>query len=160
MAWGSLPSSPPSPGPRLSWCCCRQASTSPRGTGAVRQHQGGAGERPPFSTLRARPNEHPSFCCARESSWLLLTMSSHQAGFRRQLATAGPLPFKAKEVVFMQTKHETVLVQRRALQAPKVMLDDAVQARPGRLRPNNSEEPPRWQFHYGQQRERPTGRRL
>ena len=35
----------------------------------------------------------------------------------------------------MQTKHETVLVQRRALQAPEVMLDDAIQARPDRLRP-------------------------
>ena len=48
-----------------------------------------------------------------------------QAGLGRQLATAGPLPFKAKEFVLMQTKHETVLVQRRAMQAPEVMLDDA-----------------------------------
>ena len=87
-------------------------------------------------------------------------MSGHRAGFRRQLATAGPLPFKAKEVVLMLSEHETALVLRRALQTSEVMLDDAVQARPGRLRPNNSEEPPRWQFHYGQQRERPTGRRL
>ena len=49
-----------------------------------------------------------------------------QAGFRQQLATAGPLPFKAKEFVLMQPKNETVLVQRRVLQAPDVMLDDAV----------------------------------
>src|SRR6185312_1627400 len=42
----------------------------PQGTGALCQYQGGAGERPPFSMLRARPNEHPSFCCARVSSWL------------------------------------------------------------------------------------------
>ena len=42
----------------------------PQGAGALCQHQGGAGERPPFSTLRARPNKHPSFCCARVSSWL------------------------------------------------------------------------------------------
>ena len=42
----------------------------PQGAGALCQHQGGAGERPPFSTLRARPNEHPSFRCARVSSWL------------------------------------------------------------------------------------------
>ena len=49
-----------------------------------------------------------------------------QAGPGRQPATAGPLPFKAKEFVLMQTKHETILVQRRALQAPEVMLDDAV----------------------------------
>ena len=88
--------------------------------------QGGAGERPPFSTLRARPNEHPSFRCARVSSWLQLTMSGHRAGFRQQPATAGPLPFKAKEVVLMLSEHETVLVLGRALQAPEVMLDDAV----------------------------------
>ena len=80
----------------------------------------------PFSTLRARPNEHPSFCCARVSSWLQLTMSGHRAGFRRQPATAGTLPFKAKEVVLMLSEHETALVLRRALQAPEVMLDDAV----------------------------------
>jgi len=57
-----------------------------------------------------------------------------QAGPGRQLATAGPLPFKAKEFVLMQTKHETVLVQRRARQAPEVMLDDAVLACPGHFR--------------------------
>jgi len=42
------------------------------------------------------------------------------------VATAGPLPFKAKEVVLIQTKHETAFEQRRALQAPEVMLDDVV----------------------------------
>jgi len=115
-----------SPGSGLSWCCCRQASTSPRGTGALRQHQGGAGERPPFSTLRARPNEHPSVRCSREPGRLQLTMSGHRAGFRRQPATVGPLPFKSKEIVLMQSKHETVLMLGRALQAPEVMLDDAV----------------------------------
>ena len=62
-------------------------------------------------------------------------MSGHRAGFRRQLATAGPLPFKAKEVVLMLSEHETALVLRRAQQAPEVMLDDVVQARPDRLRP-------------------------
>ena len=86
----------------------------PQGAGALCQHQGGAGNRPPFTTLRARPNEHPSF---ENGLW---------AGLRWQLTTAGPLPFKAKEFVLMQTKNETVLVQRRALQAPEVMLDDAV----------------------------------
>ena len=35
----------------------------------------------------------------------------------------------------MLSEHETVLVLRRAPQAPEVMLDDAVQARPDRLRP-------------------------
>ena len=38
-----------------------------------------------------------------------------QAGFCQQLATAGPLPFKAKEVVLMLSEHKTALVQRRAL---------------------------------------------
>ena len=35
----------------------------PQGAGALCQHQGGAGDRPPFTTLRARPNKHPSFRC-------------------------------------------------------------------------------------------------
>ena len=34
--------------------------TPPPGAGAQRQHQGRAGERPPFYTLRAHPNEHPA----------------------------------------------------------------------------------------------------
>jgi len=34
--------------------------TPPRGAGAQRQHQGRAGERPPFYTLRAHSNEHPA----------------------------------------------------------------------------------------------------
>ena len=42
----------------------------PQGEGALYQHHGGAGERPPFSTLRARPNEHPPIRCARVPSWL------------------------------------------------------------------------------------------
>ena len=61
-------------------------------------------------------------------------MSSHRAGFRRQPATAGPLPFKAKEIVLMLSEHATVLVLGRALQAPELLLDEAVQARLGRLR--------------------------
>ena len=61
-------------------------------------------------------------------------MSGHRAGFRRQLATAGLLPFKAKEFVPMLSEHGTVLVLGRALQTPEVMLDDAVQAHLGRLR--------------------------
>jgi len=103
----------------------RRQPLSP-GSGALCQHQGKAGERPPFSTLRARLNEHPTFRCARTSSWFQHIKGSLRAGFRRQLAVAGPLPFKAKEFVLMQTKHETVLVQKKALQAPEVMLDDAV----------------------------------
>ena len=95
---------------------------------------GEAGERPPFSTLRARPNEHPSFRCARTLIWLQHIEGSHRAGFRRQPAAAGPLPFKAKEFVPMLSERGTVFVLGRALQAPEVMLDDAVQAHPGRLR--------------------------
>ena len=34
----------------------------------------------------------------------------------------------------MLSEHGTVLVLARALQAPEVMLDDVVQAHPGRLR--------------------------
>src|SRR6185503_17487396 len=82
---------------------------------------------------RARPNEHPSFRCDWAASQLQHIESGHRAGFRRPLATAGPLPFKVKEFVPMLSEHETVLVLGRALQAPEVMLDDAVQARPGRL---------------------------
>ena len=63
-----------------------------------------------------------------------LVMSNHRAGFRRQTAAAGPLPFKAKEFVSMLPRHMTVLRQGRAPRAPEVMLDDAVQARPGCLR--------------------------
>jgi len=43
--------------------------TPPPGAGAQRQHQGRAGERPPFSTLRAHPNEHPARD-KRSSGWL------------------------------------------------------------------------------------------
>ena len=57
-----------------------------------------------------------------------------RASFRRQLATARLLPFKPKEFVPMLSERGTVLVLGRALQAPEVMPDDAVQAHPGRLR--------------------------
>ena len=69
------------------------------------------------------------------SSWFQRIEGGHRAGSRRQLATAGPLPFKAKEFVLMLSERGTVLVLKRAPQAPEVMLDDAVQARPDRLRP-------------------------
>ena len=42
----------------------------PQGTGALCQHRGGAGKRPPFSMLRACPNEHPSIRCVRVSGRL------------------------------------------------------------------------------------------
>ena len=44
--------------------------TGPRhqARGPRREHQGQAGERPPFSTLRARPYEHPfSYCSKRQA---------------------------------------------------------------------------------------------
>ena len=44
----------------------------PQGAGALDQHQGGAGERPPFSTLRAHPNEHPARD-EQSSGWLPAT---------------------------------------------------------------------------------------
>ena len=106
----------------------------PQGAGALCQHQGEAGERPPFSTLRARPNEHPTFRCARTSSWLQHIESGHRAGFRQPLATAGPLTFKAKEIVLMLSEHETVLVLGKALHAPEVMLYRHVQ---GAFAPND-----------------------
>ena len=133
--------------PRLAQASLGAAANRPRpplrGARALNQHQGGAGERPPFSTLHAHPNEHPSFHCARVSSWLQHIESGHRAGFRRQLATAGPLPFKAKEFVPMLSERGTVLVLGRAPQAPEVMLDDAVQARPGRLRPQRLRRAPK-----------------
>ena len=67
-----------------------------------------------------------------------LVVSNHRAGFRRQTAGAWPFPFKAKEFVLMLSERGTVLVLGRAPQAPEVMLDDAVQARPDRLRPPSS----------------------
>ena len=60
----------------------------------------------------------------------------------------------------MLSEHRTILVLGEAPQTPEVMLDDAIQARPGRHHPNDSEEPPRRQLHYGQQRARLTGQRL
>ena len=78
-----------------------------------------------------------------------LVMSNHRAGFRRQTAAAGPLPFKAKEFVSMLPRHMTVLRQGRALRAPEVMLDDAVQAHPGCLRLRRLWRTQRWRFHSG-----------
>ena len=104
----------PSPASSLPWSCCRQASTSTARRGgpvpAPRwSRRTTALLHAPCSSERA-----PVLPQLRVSSWLRLTMSGHRAGFHRQLATAGPLPFKAKEFVLMQTKHETVLRQRRA----------------------------------------------
>ena len=78
-----------------------------------------------------------------------LVMSDHRAGFRRQTAAAGPLPFKAKEFVAILPRHMTVLRQGRAPRAPEVMLDDAAQAHPGYLRLRRLWRTQRWQFHSG-----------
>ena len=78
-----------------------------------------------------------------------LVMSNHRAGFRRQTAAAGSLPFKAKEFVSMLPRHMTVLRQGRALRAPEVMLDDVVQARLGCLCLRRLWRTQRWQFHSG-----------
>ena len=72
----------------------------------------------------------------------------------------GATPIQSQRICLMLPKHMTALRQGVVPRAPEVMLDDVVQARPGCHRPNDSEEPPRWQLHYGQQRVRLTGRRL
>ena len=43
----------------------------------------------------------------------------------------------------MPSERRTILVLGGALQAPEVMLDDAVQARPGRLRPQQLRRAPK-----------------
>ena len=72
-----------SPSPRLAWASLGAAADRhpppSQGTRALNQHQGGAGERPPFSTLRARPNEHPSILCAVVSGWPRSTAGSSRA---------------------------------------------------------------------------------
>ena len=83
--------------------------------------------RGPCASTKVEPaNDRPSPRSVLIKMSTQLVVSNHRAGFRRQAAAAGPLPFKAKEFVLMQTKNEIVLVQRRVLQAPEVMLDDAV----------------------------------
>src|SRR6185503_15676878 len=54
---------------RGAWCCCRQDPA--RSGGPWREHQGQAGERPSFSTLRARPYEHTFSRCTRAESQFL-----------------------------------------------------------------------------------------
>ena len=92
--------------------------------------------RGPNASTKVEPaNDRPSPRSVLIQMSTQLVMSNHRAGFRRQTAAAGPLPFKAKEFVLMLSERGTVLVLGRAPQAPEVMLDDAVQARPDRLRP-------------------------
>jgi len=118
---------------RGAWCCCRQDPATRRG-GPWREHQGQAGERPPFSTLRARPYEHTFSRCARaESQFLPQQVAGGMApggGRRRQ----GASPIQSQRNRLMLPKHMTALRQGVAPRAPEVMLDDAVQTHPGRLR--------------------------
>ena len=135
MAREGCLSSSPSPGSSLPWSCCRQASTSIA-------RRGGPAPAPRWSRRTTALLHAP--CSSKRAPVLPLRQGVKLASAHYErpsgwlptaVATAGPLPFKAKEVVLMQTKHEIALEQRRALQAPEVMLDDAVKARPGRLRP-------------------------
>src|SRR6185503_10646195 len=74
---------------------------------------------------RAAPRRKSRFCRSeRQAGWLPVADDDGR----------GPLPFKAKEFVSMLPRHMTALRQGVAPRAPEVMLDDAVQAHPGRLR--------------------------
>ena len=104
------------------------------GAGARREHQGQACKRPPFSTLRARPYEHPISCCAATEVQILpqLAAGGLASGGRRRWRGAPPI--QSQRIRLMLLKHMTALRQGVAPRAPEVMLDDAVQAHPGRLR--------------------------
>ena len=92
--------------------------------------------RGPNGSTKVEPaNDRPSPRSMLIQMSTQLVVSNHRAGFRRQTAAAWPFPSKAKEFVLMLSKRGTVLVLERAPQAPEVMLDDAVQARPNHLHP-------------------------
>ena len=116
----------PTPSSSLPWSCCRQASAS-------NARRGGPEPAPRWSRRTTALLHTP--CTSKRAPVLprrqgVKLASAHyerpSGWLPTAVATAGPLPFKTKQVVLMQTKHETVLEQRRALQAPEVMLDDAV----------------------------------
>jgi len=99
--------------------------------------------RGPNASTKVEPaNDRPSPRSVLIQMSTQLVVSNHRAGFRRQTAAAGPLTFKAKEFVLMLYERGTVLVLGRAPQAPEVMLDDAVQARSERLRPQRLRRAP------------------
>ena len=77
-------------------------------TGSRRQARG-----PNASTKVEPANDRPSLRSMLIQMSTQLVMSNHRAGFRRQMAAAGPLPFKAKEFVSMLPRHMTVLRQGR-----------------------------------------------
>ena len=71
--------------------------------------------RGPNASTKVEPvNDRPSPRSVLIQMSTQLVMSDHRAGFRRQTAPAGPLPFKAKEFVSMLPRHMTVLRQGRA----------------------------------------------
>ena len=106
--------------------------------------------RGPNTSTKVEPaNDCPSPCSVLIQMSTQLVMSNHRAGFRRQTAAAGPLPFKAKEFVSMLPRHMTILRQGNAPRAPEVILDDAVQARPGCLRLRPLCRTQGWRFHSG-----------
>ena len=99
--------------------------------------------RGPNASTKVEPaNDRPSPRSMLIQMSTQLVVSNHRAGFRRQTAAAGPLPFKAKEFVLMLSERGTVLMLGRAPQAPEVMLDDAVQARSERFRPQRLRRAP------------------
>ena len=70
--------------------------------------------RGPNASTKVEPaNNRPSPRSVLIKMSTQLVMSNHRAGFRRQTAAAGPLPFKAKEFVSMLLRHMTVLRQGR-----------------------------------------------
>ena len=98
--------------------------------------------RGPNASTKVEPaNDRPSPRSVLIQMSTQLVMSDHRAGFRRQTAAAGPLPFKVKEFVSMLPRHMTVLRQGGAPRAPEVMLDDAVQARPDAFTSDDCGEP-------------------
>ena len=102
--------------------------------GPRREHQGQAGERPPFSTLRARPYEHPISCCAATEVQILPQLAAGGLASGGRQRRRGASPIQSQRIRLMLLKHMTALRQGVAPRAPEVMLDDAVQAHPGRLR--------------------------
>jgi len=74
--------------------------TGPRhqARGPRREHQGQAGERPPFSTLRARPYEHTFSRCARAESQLLPQRRAAAGSRWRTAATGGLFHSKPKNL--------------------------------------------------------------
>ena len=110
--------------------------TGPRhqARGPRHEHQGQAGERPPFSTLRARPYGHTFFPLRQGGKPAPAAAGGGRlapgGGRRRQGASS----IQSQRICLMLPKHMTALRQGGAPRAPEVMLDDAVQAHLGRLR--------------------------